>query len=239
MKDKLERATSRFLILYERGQNTKKECMKCLSEIYDIDDEAYLRTVYNSVLNILEQRGNEWIEMSEEVANIPLPDLHAFIETLEVLLETNPPLNNSAISRYLFPDVINLEAKLSTDLLLAKKRLWSVPVHEQQNNPEAVMAMPTSLSFEWAKENKDKTALAKFVYLFCPPDDSKIAAPFKGKRQDWLTTLESAINNTPTQNRQDAQAQAKELRAQGHGIKDIANALAVSPRTVIRWLGMS
>lgn len=236
MKDKLNRATNRFIILYERGQNTKKGCMKAISEIYDTDDETYLRTVYNSVLNILEQRGEEWLEMTEEVANIPLSNLSAFIETLEVLLETNSLLDNSVISSYLFPDTINLETKLNTDLLLAKKRLWNVPVHEQVKKPEDGVSVPSSLSFDWAKENKDKTALAKFVYLFCPPDDSKIAAPFKGKRQDWLTLLASAINNTPTKNKQDAQAQAKELREQGHGIEAIAGELDVSPRTIIRWL---
>lgn len=249
MKDKLDKATSRFLILYERGQNTKKECMKCLSEIYDIDDEAYLRTVYNSVLNILEHQKTEWIEMTEEIANINLNDLPAFISTLDSLLEISSLLDNSVVGKYpagdppigeyLFPDVAHLETKLNTDLLLAKKRLWNVPAQEQVKKPEAVGAQPSSLSFDWAKENKDKTALAKFVYLFCPPDDSNIATPFKGKRQDWLTSLEAAINNTPNQSRQDAQAQAKELRARGHGIKDIANALDVSPRTVIRWLGMS
>ena len=249
MKDKLNKATNRFIILYERGQNTKKECMKYLSDLYGVDDEAYLRTIYQSVVNILEQQGEEWLEMPEEVANINLSDLSAFVETLESLLEiprrgspergVSPMLDNPFVSKYLFPDVAHLETKLNTDLLLAKKRLWNVPAQEQVKKPEAVVSHPISLSFEWAKENKDKTALAKFVYLFCPPDDSNMAAPFKGKRQDWLTSLEAAINNTPNQSKQDAQAQAKELRARGHGIKDIANALDVSPRTIIRWLGMS
>lgn len=234
MKDKIDKATHRFVILYERGQNTKKGCMKYLSDLFGVDDEAYLRTVYQSVLNILEQRGEEWIEMSEEVANIDITDLPDFIKTIESLLEMYSLLDNSVVGKYLFPDVAQLETKLNTDLLLAKKRLWNVPTHEQPKKLEAVVSHPISLSFEWAKENKDKTALANFIYQFCPADDISIAAPFKGKRQAWLDSLESAINNTPPT--QDKQSQARELREQGHNIQDIAASLEVSRNTITRWL---
>ena len=52
----------------------------------------------------------------------------------------------------------------------------------------------TSISFQWAKQNRHNDKLEEFVFLFCPPEDNEdTPSIFCGKRDVWLSKLSEAL----------------------------------------------
>lgn len=110
----------------------------------------------------------------------------------------------------------------------------------------------TNISFEWAKDNKDKDAVACFIYTFCPTNTES----FPAKREDWLHSLSSALlsvadtrleqtNNKEDTGEENNQTEGKSenkistavrMKYQGRSTTEISEHLGVSGRTIRRWL---
>ena len=148
-----DKAENRLRILFNRGQNTKKECLRYLASLHPTADTKQLNRLLLSCTNKLKAQGVEWEYMPEGVCLLshpeqdilPLLDIMDNIKQSLHALQQADGIDNkkyqaqlSCLCSMLGIKESNIQGIDSSILSLqqaAKRRMWNVPVAHKQFTP--------------------------------------------------------------------------------------------------------